>query len=109
MKWINEFFSSIFYHAKRTEPFSPAEYSKLIVAVETLIRLGVIIFCCSMIKKTGDLTPFAYLIPMEEAVCGITYGYYFWKAKAENVVRMKQKYPEVDLSVIKEEEKDYVD
>lgn len=68
------------------------EFSKKILLVAGAINIGVIVFACVMIWRTGNLEPLAYLIPAVAAEVATGTGYYYWKAKAENTIKLKKKY-----------------
>ena len=61
------------------------EFSKKIFIVVSAINIFVIAFSCYMIWKTMDLTPLAYLIPAVAAETATGTGFYYNKAKAENL------------------------
>jgi putative thiosulfate sulfurtransferase len=54
-----------------------------------------------MMWKTKDLTPLAYLIPAWFGEMSVVTGFYFNKAKAENIIKLK-KYYHVDINDIKD-------
>lgn len=79
------------------------EFSKKILLVAGAINIGVIVFACVMIWRTGNLEPLAYLIPAVAAEVATGTGYYYWKAKAENTIKLRKKY---GIEPDKEEEGD---
>lgn len=68
------------------------EFSKKILLVAGITNLAVIIFACVMMWRTFDTSPLAYLIPSVAAEVATGTGYYYWKAKAENQIKLKQIY-----------------
>ena len=65
------------------------EFSKVILAVVGAFTLAVV-------WKTGDTSPLAYLIPAVFAELATATGFYYSKAKAENRIKLRQKYgPEI--------------
>ena len=79
------------------------EFSKKILLVAGAINIGVIVFACVMIWRTVNLEPLAYLIPAVAAEVATGTGYYYWKAKAENTIKLRKKY---GIEPDKEEEGD---
>ena len=75
-------------HAPKTK----MEFSKKILLVAGITNLAVIIFACVMMWRTFDTSPLAYLIPSVAAEVATGTGYYYWKAKAENQIKLKQIY-----------------
>ena len=64
------------------------EFSKLILLVFGLIKVGVIFFTCYMVHLTCDLTPLAYLIPSTAIVGATSVKHYYDKAKVENRIKL---------------------
>ena len=66
------------------------ETSKLLLyicdsmTIFTVIGTFIAVFCL------GDISPLAYLIPGVFALSGAVHGFYFWKAKAENLHKYGQ-------------------
>ena len=54
-----------------------------------------------MMWQTKDLTPLAYLIRAWFGEMSVVTGFYFNKAKAENIIKLK-KYYHVDINDIKD-------
>ena len=72
------------------------EFSKLILIGVSLLVLAVTGFTGFMVWKTNDLSPLMYLIPAVFTELATATGYYFWKAKQENVVKLKCLYGNVE-------------
>lgn len=68
------------------------EFSKFIFCFVTFFIIALTIFCFVMIFKTNDLSPLAYLIPAWFSELGIATGFYYSKAKAENLIKLKKIY-----------------
>ncbi|EHL18475.1 hypothetical protein HMPREF9630_00200 [Peptoanaerobacter stomatis] len=68
------------------------EFSKMIFFFVTFFIIALTIFCFVMIFKTNDLSPLAYLIPAWFSELGITTGFYYSKAKAENLIKLRKLY-----------------
>ena len=62
------------------------EFSKLIFCFVTFFIILLTLFSLYMMYKTNDLSPLAYLIPGWFGEMGITTGFYYNKAKAENLI-----------------------
>lgn len=72
------------------------EFSKVILAVAGAVTGIVTAFTLAVVWKTGDTSPLAYLIPAVFAELATATGFYYSKAKAENRIKLRQKYgPEV--------------
>ena len=65
------------------------ETSKVILTILAPIAVGVIIYACALMWHTGDTSGLAYLLPSVAAPMSTAIGFYYWKAKAENLVRMQ--------------------
>ena len=68
------------------------EFSKKILYVAAILNIAVIIFSCIMIYKTENLEPLIYLIPSTAAEVATGTAFYYNKAKAENKIKIEQKY-----------------
>lgn len=68
------------------------EFSKLIMLTVGAVTIIVTAFALFMIWKTQDLSPLAYLIPAVFAELSVGTGFYYTKAKAENRIKLRQKY-----------------
>lgn len=77
------------------------EFSKKLLIVIGIIDILLFIFTCYMVYITQDLTPLTAMLTMLEAVTGVAVGYYYWKAKAENIIKLS-KDNEIELEEIKE-------
>ena len=77
------------------------EFSKLIFFFVTFFIVLLTVFSLYMMWKTKDLTPLAYFIPAWFGEMSVVTGFYFNKAKAENIIKLK-KYYHVDINDIKD-------
>lgn len=68
------------------------EFSKKILYVAAIVNIAVIIFSCIMIYRTENLEPLIYLIPSTAAEVATGTAFYYNKAKAENKIKIEQKY-----------------
>ena len=68
------------------------EFSKKILYVAAIVNIAVIIFTCFMVLRTENLEPLIYLIPSTAAEVATGTAFYYDKAKAENKIKIEQKY-----------------
>jgi len=45
--------------------------------------------------KVGDLTPLTYIIPSVATGAATSCGFYFWKSKAENIIKLRKQHGEL--------------
>ena len=64
------------------------EFSKKILYAIAIMTVIIIAFSMLLMWKTGDLSPLAYLIPGIFAELATSTGFYYWKAKNENVIKI---------------------
>ena len=64
------------------------EFSKLIFVGVSVLTVSIVVFSCYMIRLTMDTGPPAYLIPAVFTEMASATGFYFWKAKAENKIKL---------------------
>lgn len=65
------------------------EFSKKIFTGISIATSIVVIFSLIMIWRTNDLTPLAYIIPAVFAELATATGFYYYKAKRENEIKLK--------------------
>lgn len=87
------------------------EFSKLIMLVIALANFAVIVFTCVMVWKTLDLSPLTELIRTLAAEAATGIGFYFTKAKTENLVKLQSIYKDIpilkrDVDIINDNEKE---
>lgn len=74
------------------------EFSKFIVVTLFVICLvltfyvGWIMWYNVKVNHLADFTPLAYLVPAWFTAFTTAIGFYYWKAKAENKIKLKSKY-----------------
>lgn len=68
------------------------EFSKILVILVLAVCIAVIVFACVMMWRTCDLSPLAYIIPTVGTATSTCLGFYFWKAKAENKIKLAKAY-----------------
>lgn len=64
------------------------EFSKTILRTVALATVAIVAFSFMLMWKTGDTTPLAYIIPGIFTELSAATGFYFWKAKAENQIKL---------------------
>ena len=64
------------------------EFSKLIFVGVSVLTVSIVVFSCYMIRVTMDTGPLAYLIPAVFTEMASATGFYYWKAKAENKIKL---------------------
>lgn len=73
------------------------EFSKVIITVAGIINIAVILFSCVMIAVTRDTSALCYLIPATAGEVATGTAFYYGKAKAENLVKLKRNNADIDL------------
>lgn len=68
------------------------EFSKILWAISFAFAAGITLFSCYMAYVTMDTSVFAYLVPAVYAELATATGFYYNKARAENVVKLKKYY-----------------
>lgn len=66
------------------------EFSKIILIGVTMAVAMVTLFSFAMVYITRDLSPLNYLIPAWFAEFSIATGFYYNKAKAENITKIEK-------------------
>ncbi len=79
------------------------EFSKKIILFMTVFTVIITAFTLAVIWRTGDTSPLAYLIPAVFAEYATATGFYYWKARAENKIKLLSRYGETAEKVIKNE------
>lgn len=74
------------------------ETSKVLLLSVIILTYAFTLFVCFMVYKTQDLSPLSYLIPSIFGLSTTAVGFYSWKAKKENLLK-------IGIQKIKEEEK----
>lgn len=70
------------------------EFSKKLLYVIFFVTGIVTAFTLYMIYETKDLSPLGYLIPALFVEVAAATGFYYWKAKAENTIKLRKIYGE---------------
>lgn len=64
------------------------EFSKKIFIGVSIATITVAIFSMYMMYKTNDLSPMSFLIGSVFAEFATATGFYYWKAKNENIIKL---------------------
>lgn len=64
------------------------EFSKTILRTVAAATVVIVVFSFALMWKTGDTSPLAYIIPGIFTELSAATGFYFWKAKAENEIKL---------------------
>lgn len=76
---------------------SDIEYSKKIYNRLTIMVWIIVVFSMFMSYRTNDTAVLSYLIPAAFGALATGTGFYFYKAKAENEIKLAQLYKQLDL------------
>ena len=76
------------------------ETSKILLLVSDVMATAVLIGTVVAVFVLQDATPLAYLIPAVFGLAATSHGFYYWKARAENL----NKWGQGDKVTMKEEE-----
>lgn len=68
------------------------EFSKKIIIFMTVFTVVITLFSLVLMWKTGDTSPLAYLIPAVFAEYATATGFYYWKARKENEIKLRRQY-----------------
>lgn len=71
------------------------EFSKIIIVYSNAFLLLVTILSFILMFKVGDLTPLTYIIPSVATGAATSCGFYFWKSKAENIIKLRKQHGEL--------------
>ena len=80
--------------------FKRMEFSKKIFYIVITLFIIVLVYSMALMWKTGITDGLAYLIPSVGTIAATAIGFYYWKAKAENAIKLSKKY-ETSLEEIK--------
>ena len=68
------------------------EFSKWIMLAIGVIAFAVTLFTMAVVWKTDDTSALGYLIPAVFAELATATGFYYWKARQENSIKLRKKY-----------------
>lgn len=80
------------------------EFSKSILIFNTCITTAVVLFSCAAVVLTQDTSPLAYLIPAVFTEQATATGFYFWKARKENEIKLLKIYGKTADKVVGKDE-----
>ena len=72
------------------------EFSKKIFNIVITLFIIVIFYAMALMCKTNTTDGLMYLIPAVGTLASVTIGFYYWKAKMENMVKLSK---ENDMSI----------
>jgi len=75
---------------KEKKPKRKIETSKFLLLISDTMAVVTITFSLLAVFALQDATPLAYLIPAVFGLAATSHGFYYWKAKAENLNKWKQ-------------------
>lgn len=76
------------------------EFSKKIFDIVIILFIITIVYSMSLMWKTNNTDGLAYLIPASGGLAATAVGFYFSKAKTENVIKLSKKY-NIDVDQVK--------
>lgn len=68
------------------------EFSKKIFYIVIFLFISVIVFSMALMWKTDNTDALAYLIPSVAGLATTSVGFYYWKAKMENVIKLSKEH-----------------
>lgn len=75
---------------RRSKPEKePTEFSKKLLYAIFFATAVIIAFTLAIVWRTGDTSPLAYLIPAIFVEVATATGFYYWKAKVENQIKLQ--------------------
>ena len=77
------------------------EFSKKIFNIVITLFIIVIFYAMALMWKVGTTDGLMYLIPAVGTLASVTVGFYYWKAKMENMVKLSKE-NDIALEEIKE-------
>lgn len=79
------------------------EFSKTIVVFSASFSVIVSAISVILMWRFGDLSALSYLIPAVFAEMATATGFYYWKARTENKIKLIKKYGEIAEKAIESE------
>lgn len=80
------------------------EFSKKIIIFISAFSILVAVFSIILMWRTGDLSALSYLIPSVFTELTAATGFYYWKARTENKIKLLKKYGNIAEKAIETEE-----
>ena len=84
------------------------EFSKKIFNIVITLFIIVIFYAMALMWKTGTTDGLMYLIPSVGTLASVTIGFYYWKAKMENMIKLGKE-NNITLDEVKEIENNMED
>ena len=66
------------------------EFSKKIFDIDITLFIIVIFYAMALMWQTNTTDGLMYLIPAVGTLASVTIGFYYWKAKMENIVKLSK-------------------
>ena len=80
------------------------ETSKALLLFTDILAVTVMVISAVAVFIIGDTSPFEYLIPAVFGLAATSHGFYYWKAKNENIAKNGNNVKEPAGSVFNEED-----
>ena len=77
------------------------EFSKKIFNIVIILFIIVIFYAMALMWKTNTTDGLMYLIPAVGTLASVTIGFYYWKAKMENMIKLSKE-NSITLDEVKE-------
>lgn len=77
------------------------ESSKKFVGILITLFVAVIVYSMALMWETKDTSGLSYLIPSVGGLVATAVGFYFWKAKAENLVKIRKSMIKMEMETEK--------
>lgn len=68
------------------------EFSKKIFYIITTLTIIIVLYSMALMWHTQDSSALSYLIPAIFGELGVSTGFYYWKARTENKIKLEKKY-----------------
>ena len=82
------------------------EFSKKIFNIIITLFIAVIVYSMALMWKTDSTDALAYLIPSVGGLTATCVGFYYWKAKTENMIKL-QRENNVSIEELEEMEEEF--
>lgn len=79
----------------------PKEFSKKIFNIVITLFIVIIFYSMALMWKTKNTDGLMYLIPSISGITATTIGFYYWKAKMENMIKLSKE-NKMDIDDVKE-------
>ena len=75
-----------------TKKKKKTEFSKKIFYIITTLTIIIVLYSMALMWYTQDSSALSYLIPAIFGELGVSTGFYYWKARTENKIKLEKKY-----------------